>query len=224
MLMYDERVSRVHRSKESARASYDRMSRWYDWIAGRTEKKYWGLGLQKLGAKAGERILEIGFGTGDSLVSLARFVGGAGQVIGIDISENMLTIARKRMEQADLSSRVELSQGDGSKLPLVSCLVDAVFMSFTLELFDTPEIPVVLQECRRVIRNGGRICVVALSKEKRSWSVELYEWFHRNMPEIVDCRPIFVRQSLEKAGFQVIDGIVTFMWSLPVEVVLAKRI
>lgn len=51
-------IKKVNRSKEAARASYNRMSRWYDRIAGRTEKKYRDWGLEKLSAQAGENIFE----------------------------------------------------------------------------------------------------------------------------------------------------------------------
>jgi ubiquinone/menaquinone biosynthesis C-methylase UbiE len=218
-----ESISRVYRSKESTRASYDRMSRWYDRVAGSTEKKYQELGIQMLKAAEGERILEIGCGTGNSLSSLARNVGIDGKVIGLDISEGMLTVARRKIGLAAQSSQVELCQGDGLKLTFASNSFDAIFMSFALELFDTPEISVVLRECRRVVRSGGRICVVALSKAKRRWTVDLYEWFHRIIPDVVDCRPIFLSKALEEAGLQVVIENVTLMWSLPVEIVQAEK-
>src|SRR5512134_4072027 len=94
----DASVRRVNRSKEAARTSYNRLSRWYDLIAGSTEKKYRDWGLQKLSAQPGEKILEIGFGTGHCLVSLAKAVGPAGRVLGLDISDGMLAIARERLK------------------------------------------------------------------------------------------------------------------------------
>jgi ubiquinone/menaquinone biosynthesis C-methylase UbiE len=220
--MRDESILPVLRSKRSG-ASYDRMSRWYDRIAGSTEKKYQKFGLLMLDVTEGEKVLEIGCGTGNSLISLARIIGVTGKIIGMDISEGMLVIAGRKLEQTAISSQVGLCRGDGTKLSFASNSFDAIFMSFALELFDTPEIPVVLRECRRVARSEGRICVVALSKEKRRWSVALYEWFHRVIHDIVDCRPIFVSKALDEAGFQICNGSVTFMWGLPVEIVLARK-
>jgi ubiquinone/menaquinone biosynthesis C-methylase UbiE len=219
-----ERIERVKRSKEIARATYDRMSRWYDLISGGAEKRFRELGLGMLRASKGEQILEIGFGTGHSLLSLASAVGDSGEIFGIDISQGMLSIANQRIERAGLASRVELVQGDGSKLPFASNRFTAVFMSFTLELFDTPEIPLVLHECYRVLQSRGRICVVGLSKEARIYSLELYEWFHRVMPALVDCRPIFVRRSLVENGFGITQYNLASMWSLPVEIVVAEKV
>lgn len=221
----DTSIRRVNRSKEEARASYNRLSRWYDAIAGSTEKKYRDRGLEKLSAQPGERILEIGFGTGHCLVSLAQAVGPAGGVIGLDISDGMLAIARERLQKAGLDERVELRLGDAANLDFIEAgSLDGVFMSFTLELFDNPEIPRVLEECHRVLKPGGRIAVVSITKtDPPGLAVRIYEWFHEQMPNYADCRPIFARQSIEQGGFAIQDVSVSSMWGLPVEIVLGRK-
>jgi ubiquinone/menaquinone biosynthesis C-methylase UbiE len=220
-----ETISRVNRSKEDARASYNRLSRWYDVIAGSTEKKYRDWGLEKLSAQPGEKILEVGFGTGHCLVSLAQSVGPNGGVFGVDISDGMLAIARERLQNEGLSGRVELHLGDAAKLDFIeSGTLDGVFMSFTLELFDNPEIPRVLQECHRILKPGGRLAVVSMSKTNPPGvAVRMYEWFHEKVPNYADCRPIFARQSIEQSGFSIQDVSVSSMWGLPVEIVLGKK-
>ena len=222
--MSKQTVSRVPRSKDSARANYDRMSRWYDLLAGPSERKYRHAGLRKLGVTKGESVLEIGFGTGHCILALARAVGDAGRVYGIDISEGMLNIASARVRASRLEHRVNLKQGDGAKLPFESCFLDAIFMSFTLELFDTPEIPLVLQEGWRVLRKPGRICVVAMSqKETSNLPVRLYRWAHERFPHTVDCRPILIQEALANSGFLIEDRVEMSMWGLPVDVVLARK-
>ena len=178
---------------------------------------------RNLTREPGENVLEIGFGTGHCLVSLAQSVGPTGKVYGLDLSEQMLDVARDNLHKAGLAERVELSCGDALKLAYSSDTIDAIFMSFTLELFDTPEIPKVLAECKRVLRRGGRIVVVGVSKEGDGGIVlRAFEWSHRHFPNLVDCRPIFIRQSLESAGFRIESAERKMMW-VPVEVVLALK-
>ena len=221
----DSLISRVNRSKEAARFSYNQMSRWYDLISGVSERKFCDEGLQMLKAKNGETTLEIGFGTGHSLLELASSVGGSGHIHGIDLSEGMLAIARSRIEQAGLLKMVDLCCGDATVLPYSAVNFDAIFSSFTLELFDTPEIPLVLKECWRVLKPQGRICIVSLSKYgKQNAMIQLYEWAHKKFPNIIDCRPIFVQQALMTARFEIKQTAIRSMWGLPVEIVLGAKI
>ena len=217
-------VLRVLQSKDETRAFYDKISGVYDLLAEHSEGPVRQAGLDMLALACGEHVLEIGYGTGHCLVQLAQAVGPKGKVFGIDLSEGMRERAHERLVREHLIDRVELSCGDATHLPYADGSVDAAFMSFTLELFDTPEIPLVLAECRRVLRAGGRIGVVAITKEgKEGIAVEAYEWTHRHFPNLLDCRPIFVRRALEEAGFSIRDAAITNMW-VPVEMVVAERV
>jgi demethylmenaquinone methyltransferase/2-methoxy-6-polyprenyl-1,4-benzoquinol methylase len=215
-------ITRVVRSKEKARANYNRLSRWYDIIAGRSEKKYRDVGLQKLNARPGEHILEIGFGTGHCISALAKGVGKTGKVSGIDLSEGMLAITQNRLHQAGLSDRVDLHVGDALQLPFAANEFDGVFMSFTLELFDSPEIPLLLSQCYNILRSDGRLVLVSLVK-KPGTAVKIYEWFHEKMPVAVDCRPIYAQSDLTASGFSIEEVSAMSMWGLPVEIILARK-
>jgi demethylmenaquinone methyltransferase/2-methoxy-6-polyprenyl-1,4-benzoquinol methylase len=137
----------------------------------------------------------------------------------------MLAIARGRLQQEGLAGRVDLHLGDAAKLDFLEAgSLDGVFMSFTLELFDNPEIPRLLQECQRVLKPGGRLSVVSMTKtEPPGLAVRIYEWFHEHMPDYADCRPIFARLALEQSGFAIQDVSLSSMWGLPVEIVLGKK-
>ena len=219
----ETRISRVTRPKEQARDFYNRLSRFYG-VIGRSEKKFREFGLELLKAGEGEKVLEIGFGAGTCLMALAHSIGRTGKVYGIDISEGMIAVSRSKIKKARLSEKVVLILGDSTNLVFDANMFDAVFTSFTLELFDTPEIPVVLHECHRVLKPGGRICVVALSKsEIPGWAERLYERAHVKFPKYADCRPIRVKESLEEAGFEIQGVRKESMWRLPVEIVLAGK-
>jgi demethylmenaquinone methyltransferase/2-methoxy-6-polyprenyl-1,4-benzoquinol methylase len=217
----------VNRTKTEAQAAYDRLSRWYDLLSGSSEARPRQAGLDLLQALPGEGVLDIGPGTGHSLAALARAVGKTGCVQALDLSPGMLAVARERLrttaKQGDFAN-VCLACGDALRLPYPDGAFDAIFSSFNLELFDTPEIPQVLEECRRVLHPDGRICVVSLSKEgKNQAMIKLYEWSHDRLPAFVDCRPIYVQLALEQAGFHIQAVKCTSMWGLPVEIVLAQK-
>ena len=105
-----------------------------------------------------------------------------------------------------------------------SACFSAVFLSFTLELFDTPEIPLVLAECQRVLTPGGHLGVVSMLRTDRpSWIVRLYEWLHAQLPKYVDCRPIEAYAMMQEAGFSLEKRETRSMWGLPVDILYAKK-
>jgi len=221
----DERqdVLRVLQSKDETRAFYDKISKVYDLLSERTERPVRERALNLFAAQRGECVLEIGFGTGHCLVSMADAVGPSGRVHGIDISEGMLRQAREILGRHGFANRVELLCADATSLPYASETMDGIFMSFTVELFDTPEIPELLGECHRVLRPGGRIVVVGMSKEgKDGLVVRAFEWTHQHFPNFLDCRPIFVRHALEAAGFTIEASEMMHLW-VPVEVVRGEK-
>jgi ubiquinone/menaquinone biosynthesis C-methylase UbiE len=213
----------VFQSRSQTKAYYNKISRFYDLLSDRSEAPMRKAGLDLLQACLGERILEIGFGTGHTLISLAKAVGPQGQVFGVDLSDRMVKIAKENLANSGMLDRARLRCCDAARLPYSAGTMDAVFMSFALELFDTPEIPAVLGECKRVLRQEGRIVVVGMSKEdERDAIVGVFEWTHKHFPNFIDCRPIYVRQALADAGFKIQKALMKRMW-IPVEIVLGTK-
>ncbi|MFX1582761.1 MAG: class I SAM-dependent methyltransferase, partial [Promethearchaeota archaeon] len=165
------------------------------------ERQYAMTGLDLLNVQPNEHVLEVGFGTGHVMLAMAKLVGNNGKVSGIDISERMCAITQRRLARAQLSHRVNIHCGDAMKMPFSDNQFNALFMSFTLELFDTPEIPRILMECKRVLKSQGRFVNVSLLKQRHEPAIEqMYEWIHRLFPRWVDCRPINATKALKQAG------------------------
>ena len=110
---------------------YDGISGAYDLIADSSEHAARDLGIRALGVSFGQRVLEIGCGTGHALVSLANDAGHRGRVHGIDTSSGMMAVARRRIHTAGLRN-VTLTIGDARAVCFPSSVFDEVFMSFTL--------------------------------------------------------------------------------------------
>lgn len=213
-------------SREATRRAYNRMSRVYAILSNGSEKRFVKNAVARyLDPRPGERILELGFGAGQVLAALAGMVGEKGKVYGIDISDGMVEVTRRRLAREGLAGRAELTRGDAAAMPYEDASFDGVFAGFTLELFDEPEIPVVLGECMRVLRDGGRLCVASMSDQgKHGLMMWLYLRAHRRFPRFVDCRPIHARRHVEEAGFLVEGNEIMSMWGLPVEIVLGRKV
>ena len=203
-----------------AKTFYDRISGVYDSIADGGEHKARERGLELLSVQPGESVLELGYGTGHSLVGLAEAVGEEGTVAGVDISDGMCKVATKRVDQAGVSDRVTLKVADVPPLPYDDDTFDVVSMSFTLELFPLDVIPAVLLEIKRVLRPGGRVGVVSMATvedgDSESVLERTYKWMHQHFPHIVDCQPIPAEKFVSDAGFELAKSERLDLFTMPV--------
>ena len=212
---------------ENNRTFYDRISAAYDFIADANERAARLTGVEALAVRPGEKVVEVGFGTGNEVIDLAELVGPAGRVAGIDISPGMLAVAQRKLAARPVAAAIDLRVGDARQLPFEDGAFDAAYSSFTLELFPAEDIPVVLAEVRRVLRPGGRLAVVSMATvpagQRASVLEHTYVWMHRHFPHIVDCRPIDLGALLPAGGFRITKKIDLSIWSMPVAAVVAEK-
>ncbi len=224
VIMESEELSSEQSEPPDSSPSYDFLSRFYDSISAPGEKRFTRAGLELLAPAHNETVLEIGFGTGRSLVSMARAVGENGRVYGIDLSRGMLRVTQNRLNAAGLTEQVVLEQGNATRLPFEPSFFDAVFMSFTLELFPANSIPIVLSECRRVLKPEGRLGLVSLVETNPlTVSQRLYLWAHHTFPRVVDCRPIPAISLLEEAKFRIVRHEQDSLQGVPVSMIVARH-
>ena len=215
-------MARVPRSAPQARATYDRLAAWYDLIEAPFERRARAAGLRLLDARPGERILEIGFGTGHTLAALTHRVGATGHLVGVDLSLRMALRSRRRLAPSELPASHALLQADARHLPLRSAAFDAVTSSFMLDLIDTDDIPTVLSECGRVLSAGGRLALVGLDlRDPPSRMTRLYLAAHRRWPRLVDCRPLPLIDVLTSSGYTPVRTWTSSILGIPVCAVTA---
>lgn len=106
------------------------------------------------------RILDVATGTGDLAIALARRIGGA-TVTGIDLSEGMIGIGRRKVADAGLDGRISLTTGDCLALPFDDGSFDAVTVAYGVRNFE--HLDRGYDEMLRVLAPGGMLCVVELS-------------------------------------------------------------
>jgi len=148
--------------------------------------------LVDLGDLRGQRVLDVGCGTGRLAAALTEKAGS--KVWGIDTSEEMVKVAR-----ATLPPGIGVRRGAGEQLPFRDAWFDRVTMSLVLHLLDRPR---ALAEARRVVSPDGRIAISTFHPDH----FESY-WLNPYFPSIrlIDKRrfptPETMRSELERAGF-----------------------
>lgn len=108
--------------------------------------------IEALSLGSGEVVLDIGCGSGQTLLQLAERVGPEGKVIGVDVAPLLLEIARRRTETID---QVRLIQADAQSLDLPSASADGVFSRFGVMAFNDPV--AAFANFHRILRPSGRL-------------------------------------------------------------------
>ncbi len=106
--------------------------------------------------KAGETVLDLGSGGGIDVLLSAKRVGPNGYVYGLDMTPEMLALARRNATEAG-ADNVEFLEGEIEAIPLPDATVDVIISNCVINL--SPDKPTVFAEMHRVLRPGGRIGV-----------------------------------------------------------------
>lgn len=106
--------------------------------------------------KPGDTVLDLGSGAGVDCFLAAEKVGSSGKVIGVDMTEAMVKLAKQAVKEKGLTN-VEIIQADIEQLPLADDSVDIIISNCVINL--APDKAKVFQEAKRVLKPGGRMFV-----------------------------------------------------------------
>lgn len=143
-------------------AAYNRVAPLYDlmnqvYFLGR-DKKFRLTLVERLNLKPGDVVLVLCCGTGLDFPFLTQKITNQGTMVGVDISSEMLSQAKKKLE----SEEANLVRSDAAHLPFRDKIFDAIFASFCLKIIPAHE--KAIEEAARVLKPAGRIGVLANQK------------------------------------------------------------
>ncbi len=135
--------------------------------------------IKKLSGFKPKTILDIATGTGDFAIAATKIKGA--KITGIDISEGMLEVGRKKIIRKGLTDIIELQKADSENLPFENDFFDAAIVGFGVRNFENLEKG--LAEILRVLKPGGLFYVLEFSKPKKAPFKQFYKfYFTRILP------------------------------------------
>lgn len=172
--------------KEEVREMFDRIAPTYDMLNHTLSlniDRLWRRRVVRLVRRfAPRRILDVATGTGDLAIAMARRIRGT-QVLGVDLSEGMLDIARRKVAEAGLNGRVVLDAGDAERLSVSDSAVDVATVAFGVRNFG--DLDAGLRDIARTLREGGRIVILEFSTPRNPLARAFYGfWNRRVLPRV----------------------------------------
>ncbi|MCX6317685.1 MAG: bifunctional demethylmenaquinone methyltransferase/2-methoxy-6-polyprenyl-1,4-benzoquinol methylase UbiE [Bacteroidetes bacterium] len=160
--------------KESAKGKKEQVAEMFDNIAGkydvlnrflsaRTDIGWRKKAIRRFKKDNPQHILDVATGTADMAIMACHILNPA-QITGIDISEGMLELGRKKVEKEGLASKIHLHTGDSETIKFAENTFDAVMVAFGVRNFENLEKG--LSEMLRVLKPGGQLIVLEFSKPR----------------------------------------------------------
>ena len=150
---------------------YDFMNRF---LSAGIDVKWRRKAIRQLADIAPKTILDVATGTADVAI-MASAILKPDKITGIDISDGMLAMGRKKVEKLGLEDRIELLNGDSETINFKDNSFDAVTVAFGVRNFENLEKG--LGEIKRVLKPGGRLVVLEFSKPKMSGTKAVYNLY-----------------------------------------------
>ena len=157
---YDNRrgkTEQVRQMFDSIAPAYDFMNRMMTFGVDRLWRRR---AVRTIAASGAGNIVDIATGTGDLAIAMAQAIPGS-TITGLDLSEGMIELGRRKVTEAGLDGRVTLTQADCLEMPLPDESADAVTVAYGVRNFE--HLDRGYAEMHRVLRPGGTLCVVELS-------------------------------------------------------------
>ena len=148
----------VHSVFESIAVKYDMMN---DLLSFRQHKRWRRFTMKKMNMKPGDTAVDLCCGTCDWTISMAR-ASETGSITGLDFSEGMLNVGKQKVLKEGLDAQIELVQGNAMSLPFEDNSFDYATIGFGLR--NVPDYVQVLKEMKRVVKPGGMVVCLELSK------------------------------------------------------------
>src|ERR1041385_5747967 len=155
----------LEEAQKKAATTYNAASDFYDHPTNTFWSRYGRQTVERLQLARGARVLDVCCGSGASAIPAAEIIGPTGAVVGVDLAENLLALARSKAEERGLNN-VEFRSGDMTQLPFDEGSFDVVVCVFGI--FFVPDMEAALRELRRVVRNGGKVAIT-------SWGPRFFE-------------------------------------------------
>jgi demethylmenaquinone methyltransferase/2-methoxy-6-polyprenyl-1,4-benzoquinol methylase len=168
--------------KQQVAAMFDKIAFRYDFLnrflSAGIDVSWRKKAIKQLLALQPQHILDVATGTGDVAI-LAEKILHPVKITGIDISEGMLDIGRKKLEKLGLKDKIELLQGDSEKINFADNSFDAITVAFGVRNFQNLEAG--LTEMLRVLKPGGKLVVLEFSRPKQFLFKAVYNLYMKTI-------------------------------------------